>query len=82
MHPKKKVSGKLLQGNPILRTIFAHVCRLLAIFTLVSIFSFCNVGAFLAVFRHFQDLLGFPGAPPDFCGPFWGNLGHFWPFLD
>ena len=46
-------SGKLLEGKSTFYTIFADFCRFLAIFTLFSEFSFCTVGAFLAIFPIF-----------------------------
>ena len=68
-----KLAHRLQDGCPLAafshpeRYLVANFWPFLAIFTLFGVFSFCTVGAFLAIFPIFFG----------FVGIFWGNFGHF-----
>ena len=64
--------------------MFADFCRFLAIFTFGA-FSYCTVGAFLAIFPTFWGFAGiFWGTPAIYFAGFGAILAtfdHIWPFL-
>ena len=65
--------------------IFANFWSFFAIFTLFGAFSLCTVGAFLAIFPIFLELVGiFWGTPANYFADFGAILtifNHFGPFF-